>query len=74
MLRLAALALIASAGLLASSQPAECTWCPTYTCYGPCGQGCACISQPGAGRTRAALNTASDSSDMLSDSSDSLCR
>jgi hypothetical protein len=47
MLRLVALALVASAGVLASSQPAECTWCPTYTCHGPCGQGCACISQPG---------------------------
>ena len=28
---------------------AECVWCPTYTCWGSCGDGCACITPPGSG-------------------------
>lgn len=25
-------------------QPAQCTWCPTYKCFGPCGGDCKCVS------------------------------
>lgn len=42
--------LIAAAILAAIAfvgQPAECVWCPTYTCYSRCSIDCACISPPG---------------------------
>lgn len=29
------------------ARPAECVYCPTYTCYGSCGYGCVCVSAPG---------------------------
>ena len=28
-----------------SAAPAA--YCPTYPCYGPCGQGCVCVTPPG---------------------------
>jgi len=28
-------------------QPAECTYCPSHTCYGPCGGECVCVTPPG---------------------------
>ena len=40
-------AVLLSVGALAVPEPAECVWCPTYTCYGPCGASCLCIAPPG---------------------------
>jgi hypothetical protein len=34
-------------GVLALPKIAECTWCPSYTCYGSCGGDCVCITQGG---------------------------
>lgn len=28
-------------------QPAECGYCPTYTCYGSCISPCVCLTPPG---------------------------
>ena len=47
MKKLIAGVLLAGATLLGAAEPAECVWCPTYKCYGPCGVDCLCISQPG---------------------------
>ena len=39
----------AASGLYATT-PAKCVYCPTYTCFGPCGQ-CSCMSKgPGGGQ------------------------
>jgi hypothetical protein len=46
-MKIIAFALLVSTALFASATPAECTWCPSYTCYSPCYSGCVCISQPG---------------------------
>ena len=45
MKRLILAAAIGAASLL-SGQPAECIWCPIYTCYAPCGN-CLCLVPPG---------------------------
>lgn len=29
------------------SKSAECAWCPTYACYGPCPGKCACVTPAG---------------------------
>lgn len=29
------------------SSKAECAWCPSYTCYGPCLGDCVCVTPPG---------------------------
>lgn len=41
--------LIAGGVALLSAEPAECVWCPTYKCWGPCGGDCVCVSPPGGG-------------------------
>lgn len=46
-MRVLALTAVMLTGLFASAGPAECVYCPSYTCYGPCLQGCLCITQPG---------------------------
>lgn len=30
-----------------AARPAECAWCPTYTCYAACSPDCPCIAPPG---------------------------
>ena len=36
------------AGLaIVKSKSAECAWCPTYACYGPCLGKCACVTPAG---------------------------
>lgn len=46
-MRFLALTAVICAAFFASAQPAECTYCASYRCYGPCISGCLCISQPG---------------------------
>jgi hypothetical protein len=47
MMRTLAFLLVALTAAFAAPEVAECSWCPTYTCFGPCGMGCACIAPPG---------------------------
>lgn len=37
------LALVSGLFLLPSKK-AECAWCPSYKCYGPCGGSCQCVT------------------------------
>lgn len=46
-IRILLIALTLGATGLLRAQPAECVYCPSYTCYGPCGMGCTCITGPG---------------------------
>jgi hypothetical protein len=47
MTRLLAALLLAASAVVAAPQPAACGFCPTYTCFGPCGGDCVCLSKPG---------------------------
>ena len=40
-------ALLMTGSVTATSQPARCAWCPTYTCYAECSLDCACMVGPG---------------------------
>lgn len=34
-------------GALLVGQPAACVYCPTFQCYAPCNERCACMVPPG---------------------------
>lgn len=36
-------------GSLSIPTTAECGWCPSYKCFGPCGGKCVCMSQDYSG-------------------------
>lgn len=43
-LAMVALGLGLAAAQSAAPPSAECGWCPTYKCFGPCGGDCRCVS------------------------------
>lgn len=46
-LLLAGLAVAGGVAILAYPSACRAGYCPTYTCYAPCGQGCVCVTPPG---------------------------
>lgn len=40
-------AIVLGLGFLAVRKPAECSYCPSYRCYGPCGGECSCVTLGG---------------------------
>jgi len=47
MTRLVAALLLGFAALTVGAGPAECVWCSSTVCYGPCGPPCVCLTPPG---------------------------
>ncbi len=37
--------LVLAGGVVTVPNEAECAYCPTYPCYGPCGTGCVCLKK-----------------------------
>lgn len=34
-------------GMALLTRPAECAWCPSYTCFARCSSSCACVTMGG---------------------------